>query len=457
MTSLKKIMKTAILIVARQSVFIPLIARFVAQKLVDFDLVQADRAGANRNILALNAIRYGQDLKRINGQGEFRVKTLDPDIQNWINALFIGGLTGERVKRLGARVFLKSNAPENQRVVAKQEAYLQKLIRRICKCSDVEAIVTCTFYYAQDHVWMSAAEEAGVPFVVLHKECMKDESIIPEMTKQYATGEIYFRFKGTRMTVYNDNEKKCQVDSGIVSEDKVVVTGCPRTDVLFKRRLEAGFPDPGKCVTFFSFRHLIGGLRDPELKTGFSVDGSNGAVRLFAESHAAFAQTAILHPDWEFVIKPKWLKNWAPFIEKTILEEIGVDIADISNLRVDVSEPAQSLIDRSKVVVGLNSTAVIEARVAGRDVVIPVFEEAEGRHRDRIYFRKYFDTDFMVARSGAHQQELIEKAMLSVTPVLNNQDDRIFREFFGFTDGKCTERVVALLKDEIELKHRGSA
>jgi len=452
--SLKKIIQTAILIVIRQRVFIPLIAWVVGHRLIDFDLAQASRAGAGRKILALNSIRYGQDLKLINGQGEFMVKTLDPAIQSWINALFIGGLTGEKVRKMGARAFLKSSDPENRRVVLKQELYLESLISRICRRCGIEAIVTCTFYYAQDQVWMSAAENAGIPFVVLHKECMKDAAIIPEMTKQYATGEIYFRFKGTRIAVYNDNEKKCQVDSGIVSGDKVVVTGCPRTDALFKRRIRGDFPEPEKCVTFFSFRHLIGGLRGPELKTGFSSDGNSGAARLFAESHAAFAKTAMLHPDWEFVIKPKWLKNWGPFIEKTILEELGINLADIPNLRVDVSEPAQSLIDRSKVVVGLNSTTVIEARVAGRDVIVPVFEEAEGRHWDRIYFRKYFDTDFLVARSGKHQQELIEKAMFSTKPILDNKDDRLYREFFGYTDGKCTDRVVALLKEEIDLKHR---
>ena len=47
----------------------------------------------------------------------------------------------------------------------------------------------------------------------------------------------------------------------------------------------------------------------------------------------------------------------------------------LSNVIITSEIPAQDLIKKSKLVIGINSSALIEAKVLGIDVLIPIFDE----------------------------------------------------------------------------------
>ena len=105
-------------------------------------------------------------------------------------------------------------------------------------------------------------------------------------------------------------------------------------------------------------------------------------------------------------------------------------------------------------IVGINSTAVIEARIAGRDVVVPFFAEAAEKHRDRVYFQKYFGKDLLAAHSPAEMLSLTEQAMAAPAPITPGDGEALFEEFLGPSDGRSAERIAALFSRAVEEKRQ---
>lgn len=428
--------------VLRQSALLPVLARFLAGKVRRFG-TEPPASGKAVRLLALNASRYGGELRILDSHPDIEVLVLDEGWQDKVNALFLSGMPlasmDERLE------FQKAEAGSRvARVRTAHRAWLKRFLPAFARLAGIDAICTCTFWYLRDRDWEVAARDVGLPFIVLHKENMKDEVIVEAMTRRYA--DRHYRFQGAKLCVYNANEQRCIVDGGVAPIDATEIVGSMRLDPLFRRRRENAFPAPEKAVTLFSFRHLIGGLLVPNHKGGFVLDGSGGFVDYFAHTHAAFAQLALRHPDWTFYIKPKWMQNWAEWIERAIVEGTGQPMSAIPNLIVTEDLGAQTLIERSKVVVGVNSTAVIEARITGRDVVVPFFDEAVGEHRDKIYFQRHFDRDLLAARSPEELIALVERCMAAPANLTPGDSVALMEEFFGFTDGNAIGRTVDMIK-----------
>ncbi len=427
--------------IVRHPRLVPLVARYAAAQTTP--LTGVSRGDGKISLLALNASRYGADLAVLDKTPGIRVLTLPETIQDRINFLF--------TKRIWP--LLKENRweflnPENRMIAEVRrdlQAYLEAFLPAYCKQAGIDAITTCTFYYLRDRDWEAAAKAAGIPFITMHKENMKDEVIIKALTEEYRRRR--YRFNGHRLAVYNNNERRCVIDGEVAEPGEVEVTGCPRLDDLFTRRLSKSFPPSKKVVTLFSFRHLVGGLRVANAEGGFVPDRQSGFVELFENVHATFAQMAQSHPDWTFYIKPKWMERWSDEIEGAIERKLGRTSSSIENLVIGTDRSAQQLIEESKVVVGLNSTAVIEARIAGRDVIVPYFAEAKDRYRNRVYFQKYFGNDLLVATSAEQLVELTQTAMRSEASITPGDGEALFEEFFGSSDGRSGARVAGMIEN----------
>ena len=100
-------------------------------------------------------------------------------------------------------------------------------------------------------------------------------------------------------------------------------------------------------------------------------------------------------------------------------------------------------------VVGINSTTLLEAKLFGRPVVMPLFAEAAGKYYDKhVYFKDYFDT-FNVARSPEALIEAIEDELAGRAP-RRSMPPEMMAEYLGFFDGKTRTRVVSLMQQDIE-------
>ena len=114
---------------------------------------------------------------------------------------------------------------------------------------------------------------------------------------------------------------------------------------------------------------------------------------MFCDIHVTLARLAADNPDIEVVFKPKpkVLKGWRIHLDMAFAEA-GIDPDAIPNLIIDANLDAQELILNSDVVVGLNTTTLLEAGIAKKPVVVTFFDELQQKaYVDSIKFVEAFD------------------------------------------------------------------
>lgn len=356
-------------------------------------------------LLALNPGRFRGDLQILADNG-FRVLTLPFDI----------------AARLYSVVFVTGDDPlaqrERQRLAKKRSVFrgmLQEIQRPLYRWLGVDVVISAAVHYRQDYDWGVAGSEIGTPFVVFHRESLAASRGWKDRLFARLKDDVC-PFEGDRVVVHNEIMRDLFVRSGYANPGQVSALGALRmNDFLSHDDAEAGMEKGSfeKRVTLFSFGPSVGipGVNPPH----WPENQEDYFYRFCRDCHFAMFDLAQLRPDVEVVIKPKWGGNWLDRIDE-IMRDAGFVAADHPNLRVDAEVNAKALICASDVVIGFNSTTLLESAALGKHTVLPIFAEAEEDHlRDYVMF--YDERSVFEIANSRH--DLVDKAchLLGVTEI----------------------------------------
>lgn len=329
----------------------------------------------------------------------------------------------------------------------------------------VNVVMSVNFGYYLQREFAAALEESGTPFIVLHKENFN--GITPRRADFWRV--VYQKgrgkFTGRKILVYNEIERTLQISSGIVEPENVVVTGMPRLDRIHQwRREHAGQDIKRRQVLFFGFSRkekvpvIVGKKRHTlqwapgtatvlddieELWSELSWD------QLSAGTCEAIATFARQRPDVQVIVKTK-----AQSIQMTdtmALLTAGGELPP--NVRMISGGDPFQLLTESSVVVGFNTTGLVEAVAAGTPVVVPWFAEACEEAMSDIIVDLGDAVDYahspqeMVKLISAH----IERGV-KVPAELSAQCSEMLRRLVGNDDGAASRRVLEAVNREIEAR-----
>jgi len=446
MTYLKNILtslwlKTLIFKIITLKIFLPIVAKYVKKSLL-FECLD-NKHSDSFGVLVLHDQRWTLDLNVLKRSPKLKLISLPATKQLWLNTLFLSPVAELIRDDLSLRHQPETN-PKVLKYKNKLIRYLADFIKYFAEECGFKCIVTCNFRYTNDIEWAKASRLAGIPFVALHKECLRDK--FNEQFQRDFYKDRKFKFYGNKLVVYNETEKKLIVEANICEEKNVIVAGCLRIDDIIK---ECNYVNNSKkVVCLFSFRHVVAGFMIKN-KTGFGDHEGEGLIEVFAQTHEAIAELAIEYPDIVFIIKPKWLSDWEEKIREVIRNGVGREIEDIKNLILTVDIDAQTLIKKSTVVIGLNSTTLLESRILQKTTIIPMFAEAGGKYNYTLCFQQYSGSEFVFPES---KEEFKEQVVLAV-----QNDNRqppsheLIDDYLGFHDGKTLERIVSILETEVSM------
>ncbi len=240
-----------------------------------------------------------------------------------------------------------------------------------------DAITTGNFGYYAERELAHAAEYENIPFIAMHKECLKSDGRLAFFKTVY---QRRGKFEGRKILVYNNRERELQIAAGVARPDQVVVCGMPRLDRLHHwRRLAEVRRERPRTLLALGFTPKTGLPRIPRKGDGGSqarfeyLDPSHekmGWNNLFLNYHETLVRVAKDHPDWVIQLK---LKSRHRDAEPSINLLKQLDPPD--NFRVIVGGDPLQLILNADVVSGFNTTAVLEGLAAGLQVVTPMFDE----------------------------------------------------------------------------------
>lgn len=363
-----------------------------------------------------------------------------------------------------ARAFLPEDLTDNSysldrpgfaEAKAGYRSFLRGVFWRLASWHRIDAVMSANFAYVAERELHAAADECGVPFLVLQKENLKTPGNFPFFASVYRDlrGPILAR----RQIVYNEIERALEIESGVARPEQVVVTGMPRLDRLHEwRRMHNGAVPQGRpnvLCFYFSDRTGLGfdTLIGPSIYSdeGGPIDPAyrdrrwTELRRLTVRSMVDLART---NPEIDVVVKGKFDHAKGNEMAAAVREHGKPD-----NLTLISGGDPVALIQHADVVCGFISTALLEALAAGKPVVQPQFAEAA----DSEF--KGFLIDLMGAGEvAASPKELVDRlAELAKqrTPVhaeLAPAAAAALDHWTGNSDGRAGERVAAAVAAEID-------
>lgn len=289
---------------------------------------------------------------------------------------------------------------KQQRMETQLRDFLNLMFPIFLKKLSAKAVIGANFWYKQDFRFGEAAQKNNVPYIVLFKESLK----ISETEKKalFDLSAKLERFSGEKILVHNNTVAQILTESEYCRPDQIAVTGAIRMASFIEKCKTGTSRKLTKTnnghITLFSFTPGISlnGLAIPP----WPNNPYHGWVRLFEAVHSCFAEAAMKNTDRNFIIKTKYGGRWHNRIRDACLAR-DIDIDRLDNLKIVDDVNAHELILQSSLVVGFASTTLLESGLAGKNIIVPDFEETLDP-----YYRKHIKLrDFYPLVSVAHSRE----------------------------------------------------
>lgn len=268
---------------------------------------------------------------------------------------------------------------------------------------DVMVSPSDTFCYIRDVI--QAAKDLGVPFIVVQTET----TISPDTMEFLAieTGRL-FPFISDYMTVCSERHKEFWIRGG-APPDKIAVTGQPRFDFysqpdkwLKLEQLRVPLDASRKTILFFSYDL---GAYLPCLK----VNSGASWRKLREETEYTLVKTA-KKDRYNLLVKPH------PQQDTEDIERVRVRLQKLSDAEwlksvflIPSDFDTRQLIVNADIVVGFQTTALLEALALGKNVIYTFWTDEVHAYKDALIpYHEYSDI-LMCARSAKELEYNIKK------------------------------------------------
>jgi hypothetical protein len=333
----------------------------------------------------------------------------------------------------GLEAFMR---PEIEGARGRYAAILREILEDRFTRASFDAIVvpSDTFFYVRSAP--AAAHALGVPFLVVQKETTISEHTMREHAEQIR------RFSppvADRMTVCSERHKSFWLRAGGVQE-RILVTGQPRFDFYSHPSAwpaEVAFGEDGPSVLFLSY----------------AVDayhpGEGRGVRAWSELHRQTEEGLheLARRGWRVLIKPH------PQQPLDYQREWRRNAGDLWGRRVFMVDPqadVRPLIVAADVIVGFQSTALLEAMLAGRPVLYTGWDDASMALGDQLIPFQQWEPEITVIRRATDLPGAVIAARGEVcsTDVLRGRRE-IAERYLGPLDGMAANRTIVALREEV--------
>ncbi len=334
-----------------------------------------------------------------------------------------------------------TNDPAIEATKTRYRRFLGSMWRYHQLLKPIDAVISANFGYCIQREFATALETRGTPFLIVQKENLnaatEDRRRIWHAIYKNGRG----KFGGRKILVYNQMERDLEVTSGVAGPERVEIVGMPRLDRLHRWRREHAEQEVNggaAKVLFFSFS------RSDKLpqESGIAKDWGE----FCADTHRAMVELARSWPEIEFVAKTKGIGRQDEELYQ-ILSSAAKEPPP--NLRVVSGGDAFQLMTESRVVVGFNTTGLIEALALGKAVIVPRFGEANDPQLRNLII----DLGDAVAYADSPQQLQELVALYATRPVTSTHDltpnvKKILKYWVGNDDGEAGRRAYNAIRHE---------
>lgn len=305
-----------------------------------------------------------------------------------------------------------------------------EILSILSKRYKIAAVMNANVDYWQSEGTRRATQAMDIPFVVLCREVQTIPMTYNRALKHYA--QYPFEYNGNAVAVHNQRTVEFIRDAGFCNDSQVVtVTGPPRLDRWLDvvNAADPIAPDNQKYITLLSF---FSGYLDQNL---------------FFETVQILAETS-QNPDYKSRYKFK-VKCKGKTDRKQILEALADKKIDVSNLEFTHEADLLPVFLESKIVIGYNSLAMIEAVLSPAQSIVPFWgDNVTKAENNNITPGDRSSKVIQFATTQDMMREQIQRALADdIQPIALDDKVAFVQNYFAFQpDEPASVRVFNLIK-----------
>lgn len=316
---------------------------------------------AKYNVLAMGRSIFTDDLKAmVQFSGQIRYYIIHLGYWQLIFNYFTD--ENERKKITENNYYTDNYCEEGKK---KYYNFMKKIIFHLHRMIGFHAALSGNFGYVIQQEVARVCEERSIPFIILHKEAI----VVLDSYERFVGRYKGLKLIGSKILFYNDFAKNGilkQEIEGLTSE-KAKTVGIPRLDNYFYDKKQKNFDlNSSRQVTLFSFyprNSFVHMTRDENILKKIEERS--------IEFHKNVVFFAVKHPEYQVVIKTKAASYFIDYVN-SIYKSFN---REITNLRITNSDNSTDLIKNSSVLLGFNSTTLIEGMIINRVLISPDFDD----------------------------------------------------------------------------------
>ena len=326
--------------------------------------------------------------------------------------------------------------------------FLIKFLKILKKKYKFNALIGFNFEYFAEIDLHKASSELNIPFLVLYKE-----SVASELEKKYRVHVLKKKnekFEGHKMALYSNSAKKYLIESNFVNKNKLEVVGCPRLSESFSLKKFI----PKNQILYYAIENdrglpntnikLFGNKFFKDLKDHKNYNPKYNWKILHNKTLEILKKFALKYPKVSIVIK---IKTGQPINSKQYLKLP-------KNIKIKYYGTGHNLLKDSKVVIGWNTTAILEAIAANRFILLPYF------HKKNYNFRKQDELllNLKQINYGHSENDFIKKLDYLMSQkynkkiIYNNQYS--LKYYLGNADNKADLRLDRFIRKNIIIENK---
>jgi hypothetical protein len=358
---------------------------------------------SKKKLLFLSHQRFRGDIEIINQ--EFCGFTIPFFLQT-----FFLYLAFEHEKKIEIYDFFSKTNKDRIRKRKKHRQLIDFYLIPVFKFFNIRVIISPSIHYIQDIDIGITAKHQGMKFLIFHRENL---TILPDQIKVLT--KLYSNFDKipTDLVVFhNKSARKIFLQSKLLLKKQTTILGALRMDDFIKN---INTKNNGKIISFFSF-HKISYILKDVMKKKHNWDRfkhqKKGWNKLWDYMHIKFFELARNNPNTKFIIKTKGGGNWILNIENLWMKKFKQKSLPNLNLTSDLN--THDIINKSKFILGFNSTVLLEAGLRKIPIFVPDFYEVKKLNQHVLH--ESFNGSFIKIKNMNELQEALDNEHLKFYP-----------------------------------------
>ena len=315
--------------------------------------------------------------------------------------------------------FTKLNTLEK---IEKKNAYINFLtltFKYINNFLKLDGYVSFNLFYYAEKYFDEVCINLNSKFIILQKESI--------FTPAEETGALKIYKKNNekshayKVSVYSQSQKKILIKSGLINKKKIIVNGNPRSDYSFKLRK---IKPKGKTIIYY----LIQSNRGSNI---FIKNKNINWKKLYNQTLQYIIEFAKQNPTYKIILKGKNGVHKKHHLNSKILPKNCFFVQD---------GMGHKLLKDASVVIAFNSTIVLEAISANRNLIIPNF------NNENISKKKYLlnikNNEYFANNKKQFIKKINDYLKLKYkAKKLVKNDLETLKYYVGNTDGKSGIKI----------------